>query len=85
MEACNVLSVLSPDAHVQCLTLLGGDNSSTLLLGLSHSPALVAVRLTSQSQGVAVATGSRDEDVFSESSSSEDEDEKDSQTHVGLE
>jgi hypothetical protein len=83
LEACNVLSVLSPDAHVQCLTLLGGDNSSTLLLGLSHSPALVAVRLTSQ--GVAVATGSRDEDVFSESSSSEDEDEKDSQTHVGLE
>ncbi|XP_064878055.1 uncharacterized protein LOC115117676 [Oncorhynchus nerka] len=83
LEACNVLSVLSPDAHVQCLTLLGGDNSSTLLLGLSHSPALVAVRLTSQSQGVAVATGSRDEDVFSESSSSEDED--DSRTHVGLE
>ncbi|XP_070294555.1 uncharacterized protein [Salvelinus sp. IW2-2015] len=87
LEACNVLSVLSPDAHIQCLTLLGGDNSSTLLLGLSHSPALIAVRLTSQSQGVAVATSSRGEDVFSESSSSEDEDEdeKDSQTHVGLE
>eukprot|EP00063_Salmo_salar_P087124 XP_014061959.1 PREDICTED: uncharacterized protein LOC106608527 isoform X2 [Salmo salar] len=85
LEACNVLSVLSPDAHVQCLTPLGGDNSSTLLLGLSHSPALIAVRLTSQSQGVAVGTSSRDEDVFAESSSSEDEDEKDSQTHVGLE
>ncbi|XP_041738212.1 uncharacterized protein si:ch211-212k18.6 [Coregonus clupeaformis] len=76
LEACNVLSVLSPDAHVQCLTLLGGDeNSSALLLGLSHSPALITVRLTSQSHGgVATATNVRDDDLFAESSSSEDGD-----------
>ncbi|KAL0970488.1 hypothetical protein UPYG_G00242740 [Umbra pygmaea] len=78
LEACIVLSVLSPDAHFQCLTPLRGpgNQSSTVLLGLCHSPALITVRMTSQPQGSTLSrnAGTNEDDVFQESSSSEDED-----------
>ncbi|XP_030194589.1 uncharacterized protein LOC115529741 [Gadus morhua] len=67
LDRGSVLSVFSPDARIQCVSPLGGG----LLLGLSQSPSLISLRLTSPS----VATATRDEgDLFGESSSSEDED-----------
>ena len=68
LDRGSVLSVFSPDARIECVTPLGGG----LLLGLSQSPTLITLRLTSP----AVARATRDTtegDLFGESSSSEDE------------
>ncbi|XP_076581752.1 uncharacterized protein LOC143317485 [Chaetodon auriga] len=73
LEACSVLSVLSLDAHVRCLRLLRG-RDTCVLLGLSHSPALVSVRPTSRT-GSSASPVSADGDLFGESSSSEEEEE----------
>ncbi|KAJ8383073.1 hypothetical protein SKAU_G00038510 [Synaphobranchus kaupii] len=70
LDAATVLSVFAPDSRIQCLSLLG-DNSSTLLLGLSDSPTLVTMRLTSQD--VSRTSGSGDDLFGEQSSSSEDE------------
>ena len=70
LDRGSVLSVFSPDARVQCASPLGGG----LLLGLSQSPALIALRLTSPPAAVAAATRDPAQgDLFGESSSSEDE------------
>ncbi|XP_041842468.1 uncharacterized protein LOC121640694 [Melanotaenia boesemani] len=69
LEKCSVLSVLSLDADVSCVKLLPGRQSS-LVLGLSHSPALIAVSTPTASSGSHISGG---EDLFGESSSSEDE------------
>ncbi|XP_032355068.1 uncharacterized protein LOC116669372 isoform X2 [Etheostoma spectabile] len=71
LEACSVLSVLSLDAHVRCMKLLLGSQIS-VLLGLSHSPALISVRLTSRTVSSATQV-SQHGDLFGESSSSEEE------------
>ncbi|XP_049924061.1 uncharacterized protein LOC126404723 [Epinephelus moara] len=73
LEACSVLSVLSLDAHVHCMRLLPGCQVS-ILLGLSHSPALISVRATSRTVSSATQVP-KDEDLFGESSSSEEEEE----------
>lgn len=73
LEACSVLSVLSLDAYVHCMTLLRGCEVS-VLLGLSHSPALITVRSTSITVTKA-APVSTEGDLFGESSSSEEEEE----------
>ncbi|XP_028461906.1 uncharacterized protein LOC114573893 isoform X2 [Perca flavescens] len=72
LEAGSVLSVLSLDAHVRCMKLLLGCQTS-VLLGLSHSPALISVRLTSSTVSSATQV-SQHGDLFGESSSSEEED-----------
>ncbi|XP_034712568.1 uncharacterized protein LOC117934738 isoform X2 [Etheostoma cragini] len=71
LEACSVLSVLSLDGHVRCMKLLLGCQIS-VLLGLSHSPALISVRLTSRTVSSASQV-SQHGDLFGESSSSEEE------------
>ncbi|XP_074480037.1 uncharacterized protein LOC141760845 [Sebastes fasciatus] len=68
LEACSVLSVLSLDAHIRCMKLLPGCQVS-VLLGLSHSPALISVRSTSRT----ATQVSRHGDLFGESSSSEED------------
>ncbi|XP_054863824.1 uncharacterized protein LOC118470977 [Amphiprion ocellaris] len=73
LEACRVISVLSMDAHVYCTKLLSGGKTS-ILLGLSNSPTLITVRLTSTTVSLP-HHNSEDRDLFGESSSSEDEDE----------
>ncbi|XP_042256653.1 uncharacterized protein LOC121889028 [Thunnus maccoyii] len=73
LEACSVLSVLSLDAHVCCMKLLRGCKVS-VLLGLSHSHALVTVRATSKTVTTATPV-STEGDLFGESSSSEEEEE----------
>ncbi|XP_029311219.1 uncharacterized protein LOC115023989 [Cottoperca gobio] len=73
LEACSVLSVLSLDAHVRCMRLLPGCQIS-VLLGLSHSPALISVRLTSSADSSATQVCQHG-DLFGESSSSEEEEE----------
>ncbi|XP_069033923.1 NACHT and WD repeat domain-containing protein 2 [Embiotoca jacksoni] len=72
LEACSVLAVLSLDAHVRCAELLGGREAS-VLLGLSHSPVLIAVRATCRTANAATYV-SQGGDLFGESSSSEEED-----------
>ncbi|KAI4808559.1 hypothetical protein KUCAC02_000616, partial [Chaenocephalus aceratus] len=52
-----------------CIRLIPGHQTS-ILLGLSHSPALLSIRVTSRTVRSAV---SHDEDLFGESSSSEEE------------
>ncbi|KAI3376664.1 hypothetical protein L3Q82_017094 [Scortum barcoo] len=74
LVACSVLSVLSLDAHVQCMRLLRGREVS-ILLGLSHSPALISVTSTSRTVGSATQV-SKDKDLFGESNSSEEEEEE---------
>ncbi|KAI9545772.1 hypothetical protein NQZ68_033904, partial [Dissostichus eleginoides] len=69
LQAGSVLSVLSLDAHVHIIRLIPG-RQTNILLGLSHSPALLSVRVTSRTVRSAV---SHDEDLFGESSSSEEE------------
>lgn len=71
LEAGSVLSVLSLDAHVRCMKLLLGCPTS-VLLGLSHSPSLISVRLTSRTVSSATQV-SQHGDLFGESSSSEEE------------
>ncbi|KAG5844984.1 hypothetical protein ANANG_G00133960 [Anguilla anguilla] len=74
LDGGTVLSVFRPDSRIQCLSVLGED--STLLLGLSDSPTLVTLRLTSRGGGP--RTPASGEDLFGEqSSSSEDEGEVD--------
>lgn len=65
------LSTLSMDAHVSCVKSLGGSRVH-VLLGLSHSPALVTVWFTSETTS-STGRGSRASDLFEESSSSEEE------------
>lgn len=71
LEARSILSVLSLDAHVGCMRLLRG-REIWVLLGLSHSPALISIRPTSRNVSSATQA-SRDGDLFGESSSSEEE------------
>ncbi|CAK6968650.1 RWD domain-containing protein 4 Protein FAM28A [Scomber scombrus] len=73
LEACSVLSVLSLDARVRCMRLLRRYDAS-VLLGLSHSHALIAVRSTSETVTTATPV-STEGDLFGESSSSEEEEE----------
>ncbi|KAG7461821.1 hypothetical protein MATL_G00195090 [Megalops atlanticus] len=69
LDAGTVLSVFTPDSRIQCLSLLG--DSRTLLLGLSDSPTLVMMKLTSQDVARTAAAG---DNLFGEQSSgSEDE------------
>uniref|UniRef100_A0AAV2KL95 RWD domain-containing protein n=1 Tax=Knipowitschia caucasica TaxID=637954 RepID=A0AAV2KL95_KNICA len=76
VEESQFLSTLSVDSTVSCLRPLDGGRVR-LLVGLSHSPALVTVTYTSgnnsSSSGGGLQWGSRAEDLFDESSSSEDE------------
>ncbi|XP_071334325.1 uncharacterized protein [Trachinotus anak] len=74
LETCSVLSVLSLDAHVHCMKLLHGREVS-VLLGLSHSPTLIRVSLTSRTVQDSASQVCKDEDLFGESSSSEEEEE----------
>ncbi|KAK0131674.1 NACHT domain- and WD repeat-containing protein 1 [Merluccius polli] len=73
LDSGSVLSVFSPDARIQCPTLLAGGGG--LLLGLSQGPALIHLRLTSPDIATATrdTTTGREGDLFGESSSSEDE------------
>lgn len=71
LETCSVLSVLSLDARVHCTKLLSGQEAY-ILLGLSHRPALIAVRPTSKTL-IPNRHTSKDRDLFGESSSSEEE------------
>ncbi|XP_027143899.1 uncharacterized protein LOC109137463 [Larimichthys crocea] len=71
LEACTVLSVLSMDAHVRCMMPLHG-RETCVLLGLSHSPALISVRSTFRTVS-SETPASTDRDLFGESSSSEEE------------
>ncbi|KAJ8416550.1 hypothetical protein AAFF_G00358380 [Aldrovandia affinis] len=69
LDAGTVLSVFTPDSRIQCLSLLG--DNSTLLLGLSDSPTLVTMKLTSKEISRTSTSG---DNLFGEqSSSSEDE------------
>ncbi|KAI1883557.1 hypothetical protein AGOR_G00232810 [Albula goreensis] len=69
LDASTVLSVFTPDSRIQCLSLLGEDN--TLLLGLSDSPTLVTLKLTSQEPSKMSASG---DDLFGEESSEDEGD-----------
>ncbi|XP_038586012.1 uncharacterized protein LOC119911275 [Micropterus salmoides] len=71
LEARSVLSVLTLDAHVRCMRLLRGREIS-VLLGLSHSSALISIKSTSRIVSSA-AQVAQDSDLFGESSSSEGE------------
>lgn len=71
VEQGSFLSHLSLDSAVTSVKLLEG-SYSRVLLGLSHSPALVTVWDTSGGTS-ATHRGSRADDLFEESSSSEDE------------
>ncbi|XP_030018609.1 uncharacterized protein LOC115438877 [Sphaeramia orbicularis] len=73
VEGCRFLSVLSLDAHVRCWRPFRGGEVS-VLLGLSHSPALINVRPTSRTTSTRKRV-SGEGDLFGESSSSEEEDE----------
>ncbi|KAJ8269670.1 hypothetical protein COCON_G00122770 [Conger conger] len=77
LDSATVLSVFRPDSRIQCLSLLG--DCSTLLLGLSDSPTLVILRLTSQ--GVCSSASASGEDLFGEQSSSEDEGEREGEVN----
>ncbi|KAJ0006463.1 hypothetical protein NQD34_013736, partial [Periophthalmus magnuspinnatus] len=68
VEEGHFLSTLSLDSTVSCVRPL----SRRVLLGLSHSPALVTVSYTSGSTST-TQWGSRADDLFKESSSSEEE------------
>nr|XP_046237578.1 uncharacterized protein si:ch211-212k18.6 [Scatophagus argus] len=73
LETCSILSVLSLDAHVSCMRLLHG-HKICVLLGLSHSPALISIKSTSRTVS-SPTQASEDRDLFGESSSSEEEEE----------
>ncbi|XP_055012793.1 uncharacterized protein LOC129409895 [Boleophthalmus pectinirostris] len=71
VEQGHFLSTLSLDSTVSCVRPLSR-SQVRVLLGLSHSPALVTVTYTSGSTR-ATHWGSRADDLFQESSSSEEE------------
>ncbi|XP_067885458.1 uncharacterized protein [Heterodontus francisci] len=69
LDSGNVLSVFTPDSVIQSMTL--APESNLILLGMSNSPVLITLKLTSKNKLELSSTG---KDMFGEASSSSEED-----------
>ncbi|XP_038661641.1 NACHT and WD repeat domain-containing protein 2-like [Scyliorhinus canicula] len=69
LDGDTVLSVFTPDSIIQNMTLIL--ESNLILLGMSNTPVLITLKLTSKNKLELTSTG---EDMFGEESSSSEED-----------